>query len=379
VKTERPASPEAEPKENFAELEKIFGENFTREKTFELTKDYDENHKERELGDYRCFWTEFQNPETGEVVEGKVYLPKETEQYEDVLVLSPGYVGGFAMQEAEYADDFAHSKRAFIVLRHNGLRIEGEDVKKYLHCPEKMGHAKEKGQKFLGKDEKFSWEAANREVLTFLKSLGSKIDEIKNIDIMGHSWGARITLESLVALKKEDSELSRKIEEKINNAILLGSWLETIKENIEPYRDYFDGHAKAEIFKGMNTGEVMDDIFVMFDRLKEYTAKDFPEDVRITAINSLTDNDVDMKVDVPEGKYGEVYRFFKQLKGHEKVGNIVLKALDQEGLSADKIDDRKGAVDVHDYHLRKPTEEEKEQGKELNQIRRWIQKIIEAK
>ncbi len=367
------SSPEAEPKEDFSELEKIFGENFNREKTFELEKDHDENHKERELGDYRCFWTEFQNPETGEVVEGKAYLPKGVKDYEDVLVLSPGYAGGFAMQEAEYADEFARDKRAFVVLRHNGLRIEGEDVKKYLHCPQKLEHAKGKGQEFLGKDEKFSWKAADREVLTFLKSLGSKIDEIKNIDIMGHSWGARIAVESLAALKKEDNDFSRKIEAKINNAILLGSWLETIKENVEPYREYFQGHADAEIFKGMDTEKVMDDIFEMLERLKTYTAKDFSEDIRITAINSLTDNDVTMDPD------GEVYRFFSQLKGHEKVGNIVLKALDEEGLLADKIDDREGAVDVHDYHLRKPTKEEREQGKELNQIRRWIKKIIEAK
>ncbi len=367
-------SPEVEPQFKFEKLEKLFGkEGFNPEKTFELQEDRDENNEVRELGNYQCFWTEFLNPDTGEAVEGKVYLPNGTEDYEDVLVISPGYRGDFALQEAEYADDFARGKRAMVMLRHNGLRIEGDDVKNFVHCPEKAEYAQKSGQKFLGKNEKFNFEKANREVLTFLKALGSKIDQIKNIDILGHSWGARITLESLVVLHKEDNETAKKIQEKINNAILLGSWFETIPEKAEPYRDFFRGDAEKEYFKQMDGDQVIADIFKMYERLETYKAQDLPENVRLVAINSLADSDVDMEAG------GEVYRFFKQFKEHEKIGNLVLKDLAKENLLATHKGGQDGGVEVHDYLLRKPTEQEKARGIELNQVRRWIKKMIETK
>ncbi|MDD5627394.1 MAG: alpha/beta hydrolase [Patescibacteria group bacterium] len=344
---------EQEPTPKFEALEKLFGENFNPEKTIKLEKDLDEDNELRELGNYESYWTEFRNPDSDEVVEGKVYLPKEGVA-KDILIISPGYKGDFAMQEAKYADDFSQDGRAVIFLRHNGLRIEGEDVKNYIHCPEKQKEASEKKQKYIGNEEKFSWHKANREILTALKSLGNKIDDIGKIDIIGHSWGGSIAVNSMVELHRDASEAAKKIEQKIDNVILMGAMLETRSEVFENYREFFESEAGKDYFKGMDAEAVINDLISDGEAIGKMTAKDLPLNVRLVGVESVADADIDLQ--------GETLPFFTRMKELNRKGNIVFKDLKEFDMP-EKIGGRD--TEVHDYPL--------------DRVRRWIAKIIERK
>jgi len=53
------------------------------------------------------------------------------------------------------------------------LKIKGEDVKNYIHCPEKVGASQRMGQQYIGEGKRFGFKKADREVLTALKALCS--------------------------------------------------------------------------------------------------------------------------------------------------------------------------------------------------------------
>lgn len=344
---------EQEPTPKFEALEKVWGENFNPEKTIQLTQDLDEHNTVRELGNYESYWTELKDPDSDEAVEGKVYLPKDG-VVKDILIISPGYKGDFALQEARYADDFARDGRAVIFLRHNNLRIEGDDVKNYIHCPEKQAKASEKKQKHIGSEEKFSWNKANGEILTALKSLGNKIDDIGKIDIIGHSWGGSIAVNSMTKLHQDESEVAKKIEQKIDNVILMGAMLETRREVFENYREFFESEAEKDYFKGMDAEAVMNDLISGGEAIGKMTAQNFPENVRLVGVESVVDADIDLR--------GETLPFFTRMKELKKKGNIVFKDL-KEFAMPEKIGGRD--TEVHDYPL--------------DRVRKWIAKIIEKR
>lgn len=185
----------------FDKLENLFGKNFNPEITIEIKSDVDFDNNKIELNEQLVFWTELKDQETGEVVEGKVYVPKDG-KVNKILIISPGYKGDFVLQEAEYAKDFVKNGRAMIVLRHNGLRVQGNDVQNYIYCPDKQKFGKEKEQKYLG-EKNFSLENSSREVLVLLKALNDRDNNLDKIDIVGHSIGARIAIESIIEAKKQ--------------------------------------------------------------------------------------------------------------------------------------------------------------------------------
>lgn len=332
-------------KENFKNLKNIFGENFTAEKTFRLAKDADSDNEEKELINQEAFWTEFKNPDTGEAVEGKVYTPKDAKGIKKVLIVAPGYRGDFVLQEADYADDFVKDNRAMIAMRHNGLRIMGEDVKNYVHCPEKADFAKRKNQQYLGRGEDFDFLKADREVLTVLKSLGDKIDGLEKIDIISHSWSGRIALNSITELKKQaeeagiKGETAKKLIGKIDNLILMGAWLETRQKMPENYREFFKSEEKGDYFNNLNGDKIIEQMISSCDKLKELKSSDLPENMRIVGIHSVEDQDIDLE--------GEILEFFKQLKDLKRKGSIILK--DLKKFMPEKIGDRE--TENHDYTL----------------------------
>ncbi|MCX6761504.1 MAG: hypothetical protein NTY33_01475 [Candidatus Moranbacteria bacterium] len=328
-------------------LRDLFCENFNPERSFRLEKDIDQDNNEVEIGNREIFWTELKNPETGETVEGKLYRPKEGD-VKKVLIISPGYKGDFVLQESKYANDFAENGRAVLVLRHNALKVEGEGAKNYVHCPERSELNKKESDKYLGKGN-FSFDSANREVLTALKALNSAIEKI---DIIGHSWGGRISLLSINDINQESgsSEVAKEIARKIDNLILIGAWLETREENLKPFLDYFKNEAEAGYFKNMDPEEVVESAIKSGAKLKKMSNADFPEQMRIVGIQSVGDEDVDME--------GEYLEFFKQLKGRERIGSTVLKDLKQ--LMVEKIGDRE--AETHDYAL--------------TEVKKWVGQII---
>ncbi|MCK4745033.1 hypothetical protein KAS41_03145 [Candidatus Parcubacteria bacterium] len=344
-------------KERFKILENIFGENFTREKTFQIFKDVDQDNKEKELIDKKVFWTEFKNPDTNEVVEAKIYLPESGEKIKKVLIVSPGYRGDFVLQEADYADDFVKDDRAMIMTQHNGLRINGEDMQNCIHCPEKANFAEQKDQEYIGKNKDFDFLEADKEVLTVLKLLGDKIDDIEKIDIIGHSWGGRIVLNSIVELKKQvkdfgaKGEIAKKIISKIDNLVLMGAWLETRKEIAENYREFFKDEENGDYFKNLNGDKIVEQMIISGNKLKKLKSSDLPENMRIVGIHSVEDQDIDLE--------GEILEFFKQIKDIKRKGHIVLKDLKE--LMPDKIGDRE--TENHDYALK--------------QAREWIKLVID--
>jgi len=276
-----------EQENNNEALESLMGDNFNPEKTIALEKDVDEKNQEQPLGDYEAHWTEMINPDTGETVEGKVYTP-EGDSAKDVLIVCPGYKGDFVLQEKGYADDMCRDGRAIVFLRHNNLRTKGGDVENYVHCPQKQ----ETNSEYTGKGEGFDVREANREVLTALKSLGSNIDNLDKIDIIGHSWGGMIALESLMDIAKEEGENSKKIIEKINNLILLAATLESRPENYEAYQSYFQADADKGYFKDMDAEEMVEGFKENAKDFNEDNLKNLPKNIKVTSLNSMIDGDI---------------------------------------------------------------------------------------
>jgi hypothetical protein len=338
-------SEQLERNEKFQELSGIFGENFNKKKTIKIEKDIDKDNNSVENEGQNIFWTELFNPETKESIEAKVYMPKNGKA-ENMIIVSPGYRGDFVMQENEYGKDFASNKRGIIFLRHNSLRIKGSDMDNYVHCLEKKDYAEKENQNYLGKEDDFDFLKADDEVLTALKALS---ENIKKIDIIGHSWGGRIALNSLLKLKKEGIS-GRDLLERVDNLILLGAWLETREKIIESFKTFFESEEKEGYFKNMDAGKIVNQIIQSGKKLKEIKADDLPSDLRIVGIHSVSDEDIDLE--------GEIFEFFKKIKSHPNKGSIILK--DLKGLLPDKIGDRKS--EIHDYNL--------------SQVRDWIKLAI---
>jgi hypothetical protein len=337
----------------FEKLESLFGKNFNPEKTIKLEKDVDQDNNQIELPNQEFFWTELKDPETGEVIEGKVYLPKDG-KVDKVLIVAPGYRGDFVLQEAQYAKDFAIDGRAMIVLRHNGLRVQGDDVKNYVHCPEKQQFGEQKDQRYLGKED-FSFETSSREVLVALKAISDKIDDLKKIDILGHSFGARTAIESVTEAKKhaQSNENIKKLVDKIDNLIVMGAWLETRKEMLEPYLEYFKGEEEGDYFRNLNGEKFFEEILKSAERTKRITTKDFPENMRFIGIHSVSDGDINLE--------GEVFPFFNQIKDIKRKGSIILKDLKE--IIPSRIGGRE--TETHDYPI--------------SQAREWIKLAIDKK
>lgn len=250
-------------------------------KTIVLEKDVDKDNKECPLN-CKAMWTQLINPETGEMVEAKIYAPEGLVQ--KILIICPGYRGDFVLQERSYADDFCKDGRAIVCLRHNGLRVVGEDVVNYVHCPERQ----RTWGRYTGKGP-FSVKKANRELLIALKAIVST--ENFDVDIIGHSWGGQIVLESLKALK----ELRDPIVKKVKNVILLGAMLDSRPETYTAYRDFFLTDAQQDFFREMDARDMVEDFLDNARDMGNFTSGDISENVRITIINSSADKEIDIR------------------------------------------------------------------------------------
>jgi hypothetical protein len=343
----------AETENKLVTLDGLLGKNFSKEKTIKLETDVDENNERKEIDNQEVFWTEFVNPETGETVEGKIYFPKNG-KVEKVLIIEPGYRGDFVLQESMYADDFVKDGRAMIVLRHNGLRIEGDDVVNYLHCPDKRKTSSGGKQEHLGRKD-FDFYESNKEILIALKSLEHSLFQIKSIDIIGHSWGGNIALRSIVELQKQalqngdNAVISVKVIKKLNNLILIGAWLET-EANVF-HEEFFKKEEAGGYFKNLSAEKTMRQIEGAGEELKKIKAEDIPRNLRVESIVSIGEEEVDILKDI--------FGFFKRLKGFRKKGQIVLKEL--KAMMPKEIGGRE--TEDHDY--------------ELKMVRNWIRMIID--
>lgn len=321
-----------------SDMESIFGDNCNIQKTFSIRKDLDINNNEVELVHCDAFWTELIDPDSKEIVEGKVYLPKKQEDQKEVVVFCPGYRGDFAIQESEYAEALSQKGKTVIFLRHNGLNVEKEDLFNCVHC-------KERGEvvinndrlKYLGdsSDFSFSFIKANDEVLTALKALSGNTD-IERVDIVGHSWGARIAIESLKKLNFEDTPGARSIKDKIKSTTLLGAWLETRRDKTEVFRDYFVSDGENDYFKNMDGNKAMEEIFKMNENFDKIQGSDLPRNTKIIGIHSVGDGYVDMR--------GEIAPFFDRLEKNQK-GYMTTK--DLIGMTPKEIGGR--SSETHDY------------------------------
>jgi hypothetical protein len=340
-------------RETFSQLAELFGDKFGIEKTIRLDQDVDENNEQKEIKDKEAFWTEFIDPETRETVEGKIYFPKDG-KIEKILIIEPGYRGDFVLQESMYADDFVKDGRAMLVLRHNGLRIEDDDVVNYLHCPDKRKASSGGKQKYLGKKD-FDFSESNKEVLIALKSLEHSLGQIKSIDIIGHSWGGNIALRSIVELQKQalqngdSAVISEKVIKKLNNLVLIGAWLET-EVNVF-HEEFFKKEEAGGYFKNLSAEKTIRQIAEAGQELKKIKAEDIPKNLRVESIVSIGEEEVDILKDI--------FGFLKRLKGFRKKGQIVLKEL--KAMMPEKIGGRE--TETHDY--------------ELKMVRNWIKMIID--
>jgi hypothetical protein len=338
---------------SFGKLSELFGDQFNTKKTIRLECDVDENNRQKELDGQQVFWTEFIDPETGETVEGKIYLPKDG-KIEKILLIEPGYRGDFVLQESLYADDFVKGGRAMIVLRHNGLRVEGDDIVNYLHCPDKRKASSDGKQKYLGRKD-FDFSESNKEVLIALKSLGHSLGQIKSIDIIGHSWGGNIALRSIVELQKQAMQngsgaiISERVIKKLNNLVLIGAWLET-EVNVF-HKEFFKKEEAAGYFKNLSAEKTMHQIAEAGEELKKIKAEDIPKHLRVESVVSIGEEEVDILKDI--------FGFFKRLKGFRKKGQIILKKL--KAMMPKEIGGRE--TEDHDYELRL--------------VRNWIKMIID--
>jgi len=362
------------PVEQFPELVRLFGgkEGFNPEKSIRLKKDVDQDNNERELGNYDAVWTELRNPDTEEVVEAKIYIPKEG-KIDKVLIICPGYRGDFVLQESSYADDFAKDGQALIVLRHNSLRID-ENSKNYIHCPEKLEYAKKNNQQYTGKGESFSFSRANCEVLTALKSLSNKIDEIKSVDILAHSWGSKISLSSVSELEKQskgDSEKAKtaqKISQRIKNLIPIGPWLISKEGQLEGYHGTFEEEVREGFFKNMELSTAMADLKISGQNLLALSDENFPEQMRIVPIFSVGEEENYAPEVTGEDLQKAVRDFLTRLEKLKK-GFVVLRDLTPNGVIKEVPKTIGGReVVAHDYALGKTGE--------ASRVRQWVKEII---
>lgn len=361
------------PVEQFPELVRLFGkEGFNPEKSIRLKKDVDQDNNERELGNYDAVWTELRNPDTEEVVEAKIYIPKEG-KIDKVLIICPGYRGDFVLQESNYADDFAKSGRVLVVLRHNSLKID-ENSRNYVHCPEKLDFAKKNNQQYTGKGENFSFSRANREVLTALKSLSGKIDEINSIDVLAHSWGSKISSLSISELerqskgKDERADTARKISQKVKNLVLIGPWLIAKEGQMEAYREAFTEEVREGFFKNMDLATAMTDLKISGQDLLKLEDENFPEQMRIVPIFSVGEEENYAPEVTGEDLQKAVRDFLTRLEKLKK-GFVVLKDLSPGG-AIKEVPEAIGGREVvaHDYALGKTGE--------ASRVRQWVREII---
>lgn len=324
-------------KERFKPLKNIFGSNFDPKTSFDLKQDIDSKNELRGFKEYSAYWVKLKNPGSGEVVEAKVYLPRNG-NVKKMFIICPGYRGDFVLQEADYADALVKEERALIVLRHNGMRVD-KNSENYIHCPERIALAKNKID-YLGDGQDFKFDAANHEVLTVLKSLGDKIDNLNKIDVLGHSWGGRISLMSVLELLKEskDKENSQKVLEKLDYLILLGAWLKTAN-TAEEIKDIFEDEERTGYFKNLDIKEVTRSVKSSSKEINNIGPEALPNHLKIVGVQSEGDTHVDLE--------NEFYRFFAQLKPRKKTGTVMLK--DLKGFQPDKIGGRES--EAHDYAI----------------------------
>ncbi len=322
-------------------LDSLFGENYDPEITMKLA---DEMEKSAIAGFpiASMYWTKMKG--LSRSVEGKVFscgpstfnVPYHSPK---ALIIIPGYRGDFVLQEENYVvKTIAVNATKVIVLRHNALRIIGEDMQNYVHCPSRVELAKkaERYQYLGGQD--FSFLEASLELLTALEALN--LEKVENIHILGHSWGARIALLSLDQLIENERQqgipaTKSPILQKIRSVILLGPWLETRREKILGLEAIVAEEAQGGYFRNMRADQFITDMLDTAVCLKDTNLKGLAAPVHIICA------DRDEHIPDIEGEIGPV---FEKLRVPRKSLHI-LGDLKQQ--MPPTIGGRE--VEVHDY------------------------------
>lgn len=301
-------------------LDRLFGEDYDPETTMKLT---DEMEKTAIVGFpiASMYWTKMKGLSGS--VEGKVFscgpstfnVPYHSPK---VLIIIPGYRGDFVLQEESYVvKAISVNTTDIIVLRHNGLRVMGEDVQNYVHCPERIALAKTSPKyEYLG-DQNFSFLEASLELLTVLEALN--LENVENIHILGHSWGSRIALLSLDQLIENErqrgiSAANSSILQKIRNIILLGPWLEIRREKILALEPIVAEDVQAGYFRNMKADQFITDMLDTAACLKQTTLNGLSVPAHIIC----SDHDEH----IPDIT-GEVWPIFSQLQVPKKSLHIL--------------------------------------------------------
>ncbi len=355
-------------------------ENINSKKLIELEYDVNEQGEQVELGEHEAaYWVEFKNPGTDETVEAKVYMP-ENGVISNVVIFCPGYAGDIVAQERAYAAELGDEHTACIFLRHNHLKLDTARTD-HVHCPQRM----ELGGKHLGNpDTKFSFSGANKELLTVLMALADN-SSIELVNVIGHSWGGRISIFSLMELAKlakEGNGRAQEIEPKMKRFISLGGWIGD-KEDVLALKNYFQEAEKNPPFEGLTWEGIESGLEEAQTMLDGFSELSLPSHVIIHAVSSYRDFD-------EEGASTRPAKFMKYILRKislERRGGFVFAQLDESGehdILAEKPDtygtqrrggefhDYKGAPPVlaamcrGDYGIQEPSEEEAERLKELS-------------
>lgn len=296
--SEQPPIPkESREKSQYARLDSLISpEQINKEKLIALESDVDEGGNTVELGDNEvAYWVELKSPIDNRVVEAKVYMPK-TGGINEVTVFVPGFAGDIVAQERKFAKPFLDNNIACIFLRHNHIKVRDKSFD-YIHCPERS----ELGGEHLGPpNTQFDFSEANSELLTALLALSHK--DIK-INTVGHSWGARITVASLVELAdlvKEGEKHAKEVSPRIKNVAFLGGWLGTPKEGedlVTVLRKYV--YDTDPPFSGLTIGNIEEGIQKDAHKLERFGIDTLPENAVVHPISSYKDFDEEKESTYP--------------------------------------------------------------------------------
>lgn len=138
----------------------------------------------------------------------------------------------------------------------------------------------------------------------------------------------------------------------MDNLIAIGAWLETRRNMLDPYLEYFKSEEQGDYFRNLNGEKFFAEILELAKRTKDITAKDFPEEMRFIGIHSVADGDIDLE--------GEIFPFFNQIKDIRRKGSIIMK--DLKDIMPSKIGGRE--TETHDYLI--------------SQTRGWIKSAIDT-
>lgn len=184
----------------------IFGIDFA----FDIER---EQNSEGEEINADITWIRLKKPEDPSLpealaVEGKLYLPKTSDNNE-IIIFTPGFPGGNAGRfEQRYAKTFTDAGYTFFTIRHNGTNLKKTDTApEILNSPKRMEIAGATGEIHIGGENRiYSPADIVEESVTPLLAMSSKF---KTIHLMGQSMGVASNYNAVSRLAKHPEILNK--------------------------------------------------------------------------------------------------------------------------------------------------------------------------